>query len=56
MEELAKALLNLDWLDMDDFAQRIREISTDDTGEKNDERYIAQCLIDWAGEIARETA
>lgn len=50
MDELATALLALDWSDMDDFAARIREIATDDNGARNDERYISQCLIDWARE------
>lgn len=53
MNELAKALLDLDWSDMDALAQRIKEIATDDNGEPNDERYISQCLIDWAHDIRK---
>ena len=51
MRELAAALLDLNWSDMDAFARRIMEIATDENGDLNDERYIAQCLIDWAEEI-----
>lgn len=50
METIAKELLKLTWSEMDDFANRIVEISTDDAGKQNDERYISQCLIDWANE------
>jgi hypothetical protein len=51
MEELANAILKLDWQDMDALAQNIRSIATNDDGELNDERYIAQCLIDYANDI-----
>lgn len=51
MENLAESLLELSWSDMDDFASRIEEIATDGNGKKNDPRYIAQCLLDWAQEI-----
>lgn len=50
MDELAKALLKLDWSDMDEFARRITAIATSDDGDANDEHYIAGCLVDWARE------
>ena len=48
MDELARALLDLDWSDMEDFAHYITQVSTDDSGKPNDERYIAQSLVTWA--------
>jgi len=54
MEKIAKELLKLTWSEMDDFANRIVEIATDDEGNINDERYISQCLIDWAKERSLE--
>lgn len=56
MKELADAILKLDWQDMDTFAQRIIEIATDDEGEPNNERYISQCLIDFANELSESCA
>lgn len=54
MEKIAEELLKLTWSEMDDFANRIVEISTDDEGNKNDERYISQCLLDWAHERVKK--
>tara|TARA_Y100000310_G_C20250677_1_gene608935 strand:- start:433 stop:606 length:174 start_codon:yes stop_codon:yes gene_type:complete len=48
MDKLANALLGLDWSDMDTFASEVVEFATDDSGKPNDERYIAQCLVEWA--------
>lgn len=55
MEKLAYALLDLNWSEMDGFAQLISSIATQDDGTVNDERWIAQALIDWADEIVSET-
>jgi hypothetical protein len=54
MEKLAKAILALDWSDMDDFAQEIVSAATDDNGEPNEERYISQALIQWARDLVSE--
>lgn len=51
MKDLAEAILNLDWQDMDTFAQHVMEIATDDDGDPNGERYISQRLIDFANDI-----
>jgi hypothetical protein len=50
METISKEILKLTWLELNDFAKRIVEISTDDEGNANDEHYIAGCLIDWAND------
>jgi hypothetical protein len=47
MEAISKELLKLTWLELDDFAKYVTDISTDDQGNVNDEHYIARCLIDW---------
>lgn len=51
MKKLSAELMELKWSQLDDFAQRIHEISVDDNGDQNDVRYISQCLIDWANEV-----
>lgn len=48
MDDLAKALLALDWADMDEFASHIASVSVDDNGEANDAHWIAGSLVDWA--------
>ncbi len=53
MDEVAKALLDLSWSDMDDFAQRLHDaVVTNDEVEVEDidPRFVAQVLIDWAHE------
>ncbi len=55
MDELAREFLKLKWYDMDRFAERIVEIAHDDEGNPNDERYISQCLFDWATEMLGES-
>lgn len=49
--ELAKIITEMTWQQLDEFAERIMEIATDDEGIPNDERYIAQCLITDALEV-----
>lgn len=56
MEDLAKALLDLDWSDMDAFAEMARSAAKDDFGGTNDVRYVAQCLVEWATEIVASEA
>lgn len=53
MEKLAKDFLALSWSEMDEFAQRIKDIATDPDNDfsPNDERVIAEGIIDWANEI-----
>ena len=48
MDELAKALLDLDWSDMDDFSEHIKQIATDNDGHAYDVRHISRKLIEWA--------
>ncbi len=48
MDDLATALLGMSWSDMDAFAQCVHVIATDDNGEQNDVRYIAEGLVGWA--------
>ncbi len=43
--ELANVLTDLNWTDMNDLAERIADIATDDNGEPNSAQYIAQELI-----------
>lgn len=51
MEKLAEALLELDWSDMDAFAQFICDITvSDEAGDDIDPRSVAACLVDWANE------
>ena len=45
---LANALLNFSWSEMDDFAEHIQDIAINDSGEVNCNRHISQCLITWA--------
>ena len=49
MDELAKALLDLDWSDMDDFAEYLNAtIANNPEADEIEPRAIAQVLIDWA--------
>lgn len=53
MEELAEALLGLDWSDMDDFAQHLDSTIVHNDSVSRDDiepRFIAQVLLDWAND------
>lgn len=54
MNELAQSLIDLNWSDMDDFASYIVSAAVDDNGETNDQRYIAQVLLEWARDNSSE--
>lgn len=47
-KDMANIILKMTWEELDDFAQRVSEIATDDNGEQNDNHYIASALIDTA--------
>lgn len=53
MDKLAKALLALNWSDMDDFAIHLQDTIVANeavTTDEIDPRFISQTLIDWAHE------
>lgn len=54
MKKLAKALLELDWQDMDAFAQTILSIAFDGNGKPEVIRGISRDLIDFANDVQSE--
>lgn len=51
MDELATAILDLSWSDLDDFAEHLNVTTVNNAEVEASEicpRYIAQILIDWA--------
>jgi len=50
MKQLANAIIELSWSDLDEFSQFIASIEIDDETALNNERIISMCLIDWANE------
>lgn len=55
MEDLAKAIIELKWGELDDLAQNIVAWATDDNGQPNDERYVSQALLQWAVDVSAES-
>jgi hypothetical protein len=52
--KLAAVIKEMTWAEMDDFAEFIMDIATDDNGEKNDARYIAGALCGGATETLQQ--
>ncbi|MBW3095671.1 hypothetical protein [Pseudohoeflea coraliihabitans] len=55
-EKLASILRELTWSEMDEFAEFIVNIATDDKEMPNDAHYIAETLLEWASALAPEAA